>query len=156
MLTLGSGVGGAYAVRGKIKADESNDYARFGHLPVEKDGILCNCGRRGCAEQYLSGRAINRMAAKEGIGADKLFEEYASGNPIAQKIVARLREYLCVLLREVEKTSPFDVCILGGGVTDGMKETFDAFIEGIPCDIRRAKAGNAAGMLGAYYFGKDL
>lgn len=156
MLTLGSGVGGAYAVRGKIKADESNDYARFGHLPVEKDGVLCNCGRRGCAEQYLSGRAINRMAAKEGIGADKLFEEYASGNPIAQKIVARLREYLCVLLREVEKTSPFDVCILGGGVTDGMKETFDAFIAGIPCDIRRAKAGNAAGMLGAYYFGKDL
>ena len=96
------------------------------------------------------------MAAKEGIGADKLFEEYASGNPIAQKIVARLREYLCVLVREVEKTSPFDVCILGGGVTDGMKETFDAFIAGIPCDIRRAKAGNAAGMLGAYYFGKDL
>ncbi|MCI5974512.1 MAG: ROK family protein [Clostridiales bacterium] len=89
MLTLGSGVGGAYAVRGKIKADESNDYARFGHLPVEKDGVLCNCGRRGCAEQYLSGRAINRMAAKEGIGTDKLFEEYASGNPIAQKIVTK-------------------------------------------------------------------
>lgn len=156
MLTLGSGVGGAYAVRGKIKADESNHYALFGHLPVVKNGRLCNCGRRGCAEQYLSGRAINRMAARAGIGKDKIFEEYAAGTPAANKIAEKLQKYLCTLLKEIEKSSPFDVCILGGGVTDGMKETFDAFVADVPFDIRRAKGGNAAGMLGAYYFGKDL
>ena len=143
-------------MRGKIKADESNHYALFGHLPVVKNGRLCNCGRRGCAEQYLSGRAINRMAARAGIGKDKLFEEYAAGNPAANKIAEKLQKYLCTLLKEIEKSSPFDVCILGGGVTDGMKETFDAFVADIPFDIRRAKGGNAAGMLGAYYFGKDL
>ena len=66
------------------------------------------------------------------------------------------KRQLCTLLKEIEKSSPFDVCILGGGVTDGMKETFDAFVADVPFDIRRAKGGNAAGMLGAYYFGKDL
>lgn len=156
MLTFGSGVGGAYAVNGVLKADESNDHAHFGHYIILPDGEECNCGKRGCLEQYLSGRAINRQALAVGIGKDEIFLEKAKGNPQAVALFERLREYLVKGLQEIEKTSPFDICILGGGVVDGMGEEFENFVSGLGYDIRRAKAGNSAGMLGADYFGRNL
>ncbi|MBP3434586.1 MAG: ROK family protein [Clostridia bacterium] len=156
MLTFGSGVGGAYAVNGKIKADESNDHAHFGHYCIEENGLPCNCGKRGCAEQYLSGRAINRFAAEEGIGKDRIFVLKAAGDERAQALFDRLKGYLIKTLKAIEKTSPFDICILGGGVVDGMGDTFDEFADGLGYDVRRAKAGNAAGLLGADYFGRGL
>lgn len=156
MLTLGSGVGGAYAVNGELKADESNDHAHFGHYVIHEKGEPCNCGKAGCAEVYLSGRAINRRAAAVGIEKDGLFAAYEKGEPKAKTLLDELRADLVETLRAVEKTSPFDVCVLGGGVVDGMGEAFGAFASGLGYDIRRAKAGNAAGMIGAAYFGRGL
>lgn len=156
MLTLGSGVGGAYAVNGEIKADESNDFALFGHISIVQDGLPCNCGKRGCAEQYLSGRAINRFAAEQGIAKDMIFKEFAEGALRARAVVGVLREYLRDTLIKVSETSPFDVCILGGGAVDGMGDSFADIVGNLGFDIRRAKAGNAAGMLGAYYLGREL
>ena len=156
MLTFGSGVGGAYAVNGVLKADESNDFAHFGHLPILENGEPCNCGKRGCAEQYLSGRGINRQAAELGIGKDRIFAEKAKGNERAQELFDKLKTYLIKTLKEIEKTSPFDICILGGGVVDGMGDTFEEFANCDGFDIRKAKAGNAAGMLGAEYLGRNL
>ncbi len=156
MLTFGSGVGGAYAVNGKLEANERNDYAHFGHYVIEKGGLPCNCGKYGCAEQYLSGRAINRFAAEVGIEKDAVFALKAAGDARAQALFERLKGYLTATLREIEKTSPFDVCLLGGGVVDGMGDTFAEFVSGLGYDVRRAKAGNAAGLLGAGYFGRGL
>ncbi len=156
MLTFGSGVGGAYAVNGKLEANERNDYAHFGHYIIEKDGLPCNCGKRGCAEQYLSGRAINRFAAEVGIEKDAVFALKAAGDARAQVLFERLKGYLAATLREMGKTSPFDICLLGGGVVDGMGDTFAEFASGLGYDVRRSKAGNAAGMLGAGYFGRGL
>lgn len=156
MLTFGSGVGGAYAVNGEIKADESNDYALFGHLCIDANGLPCNCGKVGCPEQYLSGRAINRQAQEVGIAKDKIFDEKRAGNSDAQAVFDRLKGYLLRTLREIEKTSPFDICILGGGAVDGMGDTFEEFADIEGYDVRKAKAGNTAGMLGAYYLGRNL
>lgn len=156
MLTFGSGVGGAYAVNGEIKADEGNDFALFGHLCIEENGIPCNCGKIGCAEQYLSGRAINRQAGEVGIAKDKIFDEKRLGNPQAEAVFKRLQGYLVKTLRAIEKTSPFDICILGGGAVDGMGDTFAQFASIDGYDVRKAKAGNTAGMLGAYYLGRNL
>ncbi|MBQ8374058.1 MAG: ROK family protein [Clostridia bacterium] len=156
MLTFGSGVGGAYAVNGEIKADESNDHAHFGHYIIEENGLACNCGKRGCAEQYLSGRAINRFAAEAGIEKDRIFAYVAAGDERAQAIFLRLKGYLVKTLAKIQETSPFDICLLGGGVVDGMGDTLEEFAAGLGYDVRRAKAGNAAGMLGANYFGRSL
>ena len=155
MLTLGSGIGGAYAVNGRLKADEKNNYALFGHIVIEENGLRCNCGKRGCAEQYLSGRAINRQAGELGISKDGLFLTAEKGNTRALALCGELTERLKILLEKIQKISPFDICILGGGVTDGMGNFFEKFCA-CGFDVRRAKAGNAAGMLGAYYLGANL
>ena len=101
ILTFGSGVGGSYAVNGKIIDTEENNHALFGHIVIEPDGIPCNCGNRGCAEQYLSGRAINKAALSAGIAKDKVFDEYFTGNAAAKTVIDGVRKHLSVLLQKI-------------------------------------------------------
>ena len=151
MLTFGSGVGGAYAVNGRIIDTEENDHALFGHIVIEEGGIECNCGKRGCAEQYLSGRAINKFALSAGIGKDKIFDEYFSGNEKANEIISAFKNRLTRLLTKINSVCPFEICILGGGVIDGVGDRFLKVFSGLNYKVVKASAGNFAGVLGAYY-----
>lgn len=150
MLTLGSGVGGAYAVNGKIVSTKENDYARFGHICLEENGYPCTCGRKGCAEMYLSGRAIHRQAVAAGIDGGDLFERYLDREQAHVAFMERFRQRLTRLLDKVALTSPYDVCIIGGGVADWMGDAFDQIVEGFPFPVIRATLGNRAGVYGAY------
>lgn len=150
MLTLGSGVGGGYYADGGIVANEENDYGRFGHVCLENNGRECTCGKHGCIEMYLSGRAIHRDADKMGIDGPDIFDKYAEGAPKNVEFVNVLRKNLKASLDLVMQVSPFDVCIIGGGVADWMAEHFYAITEGLGYPIIRASLGNSAGIYGAY------
>ena len=150
MLTLGSGVGGGYYAGGEIVSNEENDFGRFGHICLEKDGRLCTCGKRGCVEMYLSGRAIHRDADALGIDGADIFEKYGNGEPKNVEFVNILRANLKKSLDLVMQVSPFDVCIIGGGVADWMEEHFYSITDGLGYNIIRASLGNSAGFYGAY------
>ncbi|MBE6532068.1 MAG: ROK family protein [Ruminococcaceae bacterium] len=150
MLTLGSGVGGGYYKDGKIAADETNDYARFGHIALIPGGRECTCGKLGCIEMYLSGRAIHKDAAAIGIDGPDIFEKYAMGVEKNLEFAAQFRRNLKDALDKVYKVSPFDVCIIGGGVADWMGDSFFPIMNNLGYDIIRASLGNSAGMFGAY------
>lgn len=60
------GLGLGILVDGKMHQGHSGFAGEFGHIPLIEDGMLCNCGKRGCLETVASGRALSRMA-KEGI-----------------------------------------------------------------------------------------
>ena len=150
MLTLGSGVGGGYYADGNIVATPENDYGRFGHICLEDDGRECTCGKKGCIEMYLSGRAIHRDAAARGIDGPDIFEKYAEGVEKNLEFVERMRENLKKSLDLVMAVSPFDVCIIGGGVADWMEDSFASIMSDLGYDIIRASLGNSAGMYGAH------
>ncbi|MBO5714836.1 MAG: ROK family protein [Clostridia bacterium] len=150
MLTLGSGVGGGYYADGNIVSNEENDYGRFGHICLEKDGRLCTCGKKGCVEMYLSGRAIHRDADALGIDGPDIFEKYGNGEQKNVEFVNVLRANLKKSLDLVMQVSPFDVCIIGGGVADWMEQYFYSITDNLGYNIIRASLGNSAGIYGAY------
>ena len=150
MLTLGSGVGGGYYANGCIVSDEQNDFGRFGHICIEDGGRECTCGRLGCNEMYLSGRAIHRDAADMGIDGPDIFEKYALGYEKHVEFVSEFKKNLKITLDKVMEVSPFDVCIIGGGVADWMAEHFNSIMNDLGYKIIRASLGNSAGMYGAY------
>ncbi len=150
MLTLGSGVGGGYFTKGRIVANEENDFGRFGHICLVNDGILCTCGKRGCAEMYLAGRAIHRDAAEWGIDGPDIFSKYSEGVEKNVEFVKRFRRDLQTTLYKISQINPFDVCIVGGGVADWMQEHFDSIMNDLGYKIIRASLGNSAGIYGAY------
>ena len=150
MLTLGSGVGGGYYADGNIVATPENDYGRFGHICLEDNGRECTCGKLGCIEMYLSGRAIHRDAAAMGIDTPDIFDRYAMGEEKNVEFVKRLRENLKTSLDMVMAVSPFDICIIGGGVADWMGDHFSSIMSDLGYDIIRASLGNSAGIYGAH------
>ena len=57
-LTLGTGIGGAVIINDKLLDTGDLPGCEFGHMVIEKDGILCKCGKFGCWEKYASMKAF--------------------------------------------------------------------------------------------------
>ncbi len=62
IMTLGTGVGGGFVQDGELWGGASGMAGEIGHMVIERDGKLCNCGSRGCLEAYFSGWSLIRDA----------------------------------------------------------------------------------------------
>ena len=92
-LTVGTGIGGAYFYNGKLVEPKRFPGFEVGHMTIEKEGILCNCGNHGCFEKYGS---ISALKAK-------VKEEYRIDILTGEKLVEMIREK-----RKFEGTSEYD------------------------------------------------
>lgn len=79
-LTLGTGIGGALMLGGRLVRGEFGLAGEFGHMTAVPGGRRCGCGNRGCWEEYASGNALVREAR----------ELAGSGSPVAQDLLARV------------------------------------------------------------------
>ena len=61
-VNLGTGIGGAMIVNGTLQRGRFGVAGEFGHMQVVPDGRRCECGNRGCWEQYASGNVLVREA----------------------------------------------------------------------------------------------
>jgi glucokinase len=61
-VNLGTGIGGGIVVDDRLWRGGWGMAGEFGHIIVERDGHRCECGNRGCWEQYASGNALVREA----------------------------------------------------------------------------------------------
>lgn len=63
-LTLGTGIGGAAFLDGKLLKAGIRPGYEFGHMVIQKNGIECNCGRKGCFERYASMKVFKNKLRK--------------------------------------------------------------------------------------------
>ena len=61
-LTVGTGIGGAILLEGAVVRGRFGIAGEFGHMRLVPGGHRCECGNRGCWEQYASGNALVRGA----------------------------------------------------------------------------------------------
>jgi predicted NBD/HSP70 family sugar kinase len=66
VIYIGWGLGTGLILDGKLYTGSDGFSGEFSHIPVMENGILCQCGKRGCLETVASGTALSRLA-KEGI-----------------------------------------------------------------------------------------
>ncbi len=136
MLTLGSGVGGAAVINGRLLRGHSGVAGQMGHLTVDPDGALCYCGNRGCLETVFSARAIEAEAqAAVHRGCDsvltRLFREQPQlatcrtvfgaareDDAVARSIVSRAIFKLGAALAGLLHLFDPEIVILGGSVAD--------------------------------------
>ena len=64
LLTLGTGIGGAFVNNGSLWEGNSGTASEIGHICIKVNGNLCHCGSKGCLESYFSGWAIEKKAKK--------------------------------------------------------------------------------------------
>jgi fructokinase len=124
--TLGTGVGGGIVVAGKALAGANAIAGEWGHNPLPllapEDGppVPCGCGRSGCVETWLNGKALahdfERVAgrAAEGPEIARLADR---GDAAALAAVARYQRRLAIALAGVINLLDPDVIVLGGGLS---------------------------------------
>lgn len=76
MLDATTGVGLGVLTGGRLLTGMSGLAGEIGHLPIEKDGHLCGCGRHGCLETLASDTALTRLISDQ-LGREVSFDEIA-------------------------------------------------------------------------------
>lgn len=136
MLTLGTGVGGAVVVNGRLLRGHSGMAGQLGHVTVEPEGQMCVCGNRGCLETAFSARAIEGeawSAVHRGCSSalTRLFREQPQlatcrtvfqaareGDTLAKSIVTRAIGRLAAGIAGLLHVFDPEVLIIGGPVAD--------------------------------------
>ncbi len=130
LATIGTGIGGGIVIGGNILTGENGAGGEIGHITVEyENGRQCNCGRRGCLENYASATGIVRTAEEvlekstepsmlksENLSAKAVFDAAAEGDRAALKTVDIFGRYLGRALANIATIVDPEVIVLGGGV----------------------------------------
>jgi glucokinase len=157
MVTLGTGIGGAIILNGKIFYGMNGMAGEFGHVTVEPNGVPCGCGNHGCAERYASATAVVRMAREaiesghapelaKAAGSDAEFSARSiynlaiQGNEDAQRIFHRFGTALGMLLADLVNILNLDMFVIGGGVVSA----WDAFAPPMFAELRNRSLVYAA------------
>ena len=178
-VTLGTGVGGGIVVEGRLLHGAHGSGAEIGHLVLNRnETIPCNCGKRGCVEQYCSATGIVRLAkeAMEGVSelsrlhranpltCKDIFDAGKAGDALALQVLNQYYAYLGEFLANICCVVDPDAVVLGGGVSkagqmllDGTRPYFDKYVFHAASGARFALAslGNDAGAYGAFKLALD-
>lgn len=121
-VTTGRGVGLGIILGGQLYRGRLGGAGEFGHLPVEADSPVCECGRRGCLEALVAEPALVAHARALGIladadGPDELVARADAGDRHARQIYGIAGERLGVALAGlVDVLSPELVIVSGEGM----------------------------------------
>ena len=157
MITLGTGIGGAIILNGKLFYGMNGMAGEFGHITVEPDGYPCGCGNHGCAERYASATGVVRMAreaiesgkapylAKAASGdaefsAKSIYNLAIQGNADAQAIFVRFGRVLGIMMADIINVLNLDMFVIGGGVVSA----WDAFAPTMFAEMRERSLVYAA------------
>ena len=160
MLTLGTGVGGAVMLDGKIYHGAGGAHPEIGHVPVLPNGPECYCGTRGCYEIIAAGPAIADAGAEIGLdGSEAVFAAAADGDAKAGAIIDGVMAATETAVWSLLHTFLPELILFGGGIIDGHWPLFEAAAQkslaaavlarNENVTIARAALGNDAGIVGA-------
>ncbi|KRO48499.1 MAG: hypothetical protein ABR75_06130 [Acidimicrobiia bacterium BACL6 MAG-120924-bin43] len=115
-MVVSTGVGGGIISNNKLLTGRLGNAGHIGHVIVEPDGRLCECGAYGCLEAHVSGKSIQAMTGKPS--------EHATNEVRieAGKLVGRA-------LVSVGALMDLQLCVIGGSVALGFGAPFFAAVQ---------------------------
>lgn len=130
MMTLGTGVGGAIVIDGKLHVGRDGSAGELGHMCIVEGGRQCGCGARGCVEAYASATAVVKRfieyleqgwqsslsRQRERLTCQAIFEAARTGDSVAVKVVGETGRYLGVVAAGVAELLNPEICVISGGM----------------------------------------
>ncbi len=156
LLTLGTGVGGAIILDGKLFTGHQGAAGELGLITLNPDGPMCNSGNRGSLEQYVSVQAIRRRTGKEPAELGVMAKE---GDEFALEFWESYGRDLGAGLASLIYVLTPEAIVIGGGVSASAEFFFPTALTEIErrvllssragLHLLAAELGNQAGMVGA-------
>jgi glucokinase len=142
--TIGTGIGTGIVLDGKIFHGRTGAAAEGGHVSIDFNGPVCNCGKKGCIEILASGTAVARRAREKlaqspqlgaqllalaggnpsAVRSEMVGKAARAGDPLAKEILEQTLEYLAVWLGNTVDLLEPEVIILGGGAGEMLRPHF--------------------------------
>ncbi len=177
-VTLGTGVGSGIIVNGKIVSGVNYAGGEMGHTVIMLNGKQCNCGRKGCWEQYASATALIAQTKEamlknidskmwqitngsiDNVSGRTAFDAMRLGDEAAKEVCDNYIYYVSVgIINIINTFQPEFVCI-GGGISHEGETILNPIKKHIDNErysihsskqtkIVAAELGNDAGIFGA-------
>src|SRR6266436_2335389 len=125
-ITWSTGVGGGLIIDGKLHRGAHGTAGEIGHMIIDPNGPLDNCGQRGCLEAFVSGTALARQT---GLTAAELFTAAASGDRQALLVVKGAAHYMGIALISLTNALDPEIFVMGGGVSRSWALVYPTMIE---------------------------
>jgi glucokinase len=137
MITIGTGLGGAAVVAGKIVDGADHSGMEIGHMPLAGYGRRCVCGMYGCPEMYVSGTGMlagareylaqypqSILATGAEITTEAILAAYQQNDVLALRLLDEATEWLCsVMIACIGILNP-GLFVIGGGLGHAAFETY--------------------------------
>ncbi|HKZ91707.1 MAG TPA: ROK family protein [Candidatus Limnocylindrales bacterium] len=162
-LTLGTGIGGVFALDNRVIQGYRGQAGELGHQTIDPDGPWCGCGNRGCVEAYARADQVALVCGT----ADprEAIEKARAGDAQARAGLAEIGRYLGIGIANAITVLTPELVILGGGWASAA----ELIIEPIKAEMRRrvittpvdridvvlAELGTWAGAIGAAVHGAE-
>ncbi|EEM49650.1 MULTISPECIES: ROK family protein [Bacillus cereus group] len=155
MLTLGTGIGGAIFIDGKLYRGHSFSAGEWGNMLIE--------GKTFEEVASISGliRLVSKYKGKGKWNGKRIFELYDKGDREVAQAVGIFFKHLAIGISNLAYIFNPETIIIGGGITDRGNEFLKEVKEEVSkylnqeiynnCEIELAQNGNCAGMIGAIY-----
>lgn len=127
LMSFGSGVGSALVIDGEIFRGNKNVAGEIGHTTVEPNGMLCECGRRGCLQTYIADSALIQEARKvsDVSSVRDIFDAANRKEDWAINILDMTATYISIAINNVLCMYNPDTVILGGRLIESNPEIVD-------------------------------
>jgi glucokinase len=184
LVTLGTGIGGALIVDGRIHRGAFGMAGEPGHMIVDPRGLICACGKQGCWEAYASAAGLKNLAidrAKNGrlqqindkvqgdlnkIASEDITQAARRGDIQSVELIDDFAYWIALGLTNCAALLDPEVIIIGGGLVaewdllgDRIRHSFDELLlastQRNRIPIKPAENGKAAGAIGATLLGRQ-
>jgi len=148
-IKIGTGIGAGLLLDGQIYRGVTGSAGEIGHLTIDENGPLCECGNHGCLEAIAGGRAIAQQAQEavrkgqrtqlasikpvEVITARDVAAAAQLGDLAAQQILTRAGTYVGIAIAGLVNMFNPGMVIIGGGVA----QSGDILLEPIRLAVQR-------------------
>jgi len=155
-ITWSTGIGGGLIIDGKLHRGAHGTAGEVGHMIIDPNGPLDQCGQRGCLEVFCGGA---NLARETGHPAAELFAAAARGDRHAGMVVERAARYMGTALISLTNIVDPEMFVMGGGITHSWSLVQPLMLETLRSSpfikparrpsLRRARLGDRAGQVGA-------
>ena len=182
-VNAGWGLGLGIIIGGKLYAGGNGYAGEIGHMHMFDNNILCHCGKKGCLETEVSGRAISRKLSErikagessvlsgkvhrnETITTDDIILALEKEDPLCMELVSRTGSALGMHLSGIMNLLNPDAIVIGGSLSRAASYYFLQYAalaikqhslklisSNVP--VVSSVLGNSAGLRGACLLARD-
>lgn len=132
-LTLGTGLGSGIVLNNQLIIGQNGHAGEIGHTTIFHNGRMCNCGRRGCLETYVSApgliKTVQELAdtmelkselrdlSPSQLSAKKITEAAKNDDPLALKAFEFTGRILGLKLADIVTCINPEAIVLTGGLS---------------------------------------